>query len=100
MSSNYVLSKYYDRLITFTHNSRQYYEASSEEIVSIAMSSLNDVRLPSCVEGLLLLITCLPTVCAPSLYDSQLHKWVDIWTRFDYPYIFLHLSIPSFLPIP
>eukprot|EP01035_Chromulina_nebulosa_P030239 gene30239-40176_t len=79
VSSNSVSVKHLEKLISFTHSIRQYFSASAEQIISIAMKELEDVRIPTCVKGILLLTTCLPTACSSSLYDAHLQKWVTLW---------------------
>ena len=74
-----ISNKHFEKLISFTHNSRQYFSAYWEVILETAMKSLADVRLPTCVEGLLLLVTCLPTQLPPAVYNAYLPKWAVLW---------------------
>lgn len=88
VSSHSVSAKHLEKLISFTHSVRQYFSSSAEVIISIAMKELEDVRIPTCVKGVLLLITCLPTACPSSLYDAHLQKWVTLWGRYSKVSIF------------
>jgi hypothetical protein len=81
IASQSVLSKHLEALVTFTHDARHYFIDAADDILAEAMEILKDTRLPSCLEGVLLLTTCLPTECLPTLYDNVLRKWVAIWTR-------------------
>ena len=82
VSSHSVSAKHLDKLISFTHGVRQYFSASTELIISTAMKELENILIPTCVKGVLLLITCLPTACPPSLYDTYLQKWLTLWGRY------------------
>ena len=46
-------------------------------MLTLAMSKLKDTRQQTCIEGVLLLITCLPTNY--NGYDAILPQWVEIW---------------------
>ena len=46
-------------------------------MLTLAMSKLKDTRQQTCIEGVLLLIACLPTDY--NGYDAILPQWVEIW---------------------
>ena len=85
-ASDYILVDHIGKLVEFLHSSRMYfnvdYSNNSEygDIVDHAMKYLNDIRLPSCVVGVLLLITCLPTNYPSHLYNKLIPKWINTWT--------------------
>lgn len=48
-----------------------------EGLLEHAMATLSDTRMATCFEGVLLLVTCMPT--AYDQYDKILPKWYDCW---------------------
>jgi len=56
----------------------------SHDIVASAMSMFSDLRSSVCVEGALLLLTCLPTIFID--YDKYLPTWLTIWTSIEHNY--------------
>lgn len=68
ISSDAHLMDYFSKLLRFLHKSRAYIKCDESftngsfgEIVDTGMKQLADTRLASCVEGLLLMVDCLPT---------------------------------------
>lgn len=52
-------------------------EDSIEKLVRNAMGKLGDLRYPTCMEGVLMLINCLPTDYPH--YEQLLPRWVECW---------------------
>ena len=77
MSSEAYLADYLVRLVEFLHASRPYIRSDDAAIVAKAEEMLSDIRLPSCVEGVLLLVNCLPTNF--SGYDEMVPGWIKKW---------------------
>lgn len=50
---------------------------SIELLVNSAMLKLQDLRYPTCMEGVLMLINCLPTDYAH--YETLLPRWLECW---------------------
>jgi len=53
---------------------------SIEALVEEAMAKLADVRYPTCAEGVLMLLTCLPTTYTG--YKELLPRWIEHWVGF------------------
>ena len=67
-------------IVGLLHECRPYIsEGDVDGIVETAMEKLVDTSQPSCVEGLLLLLVCLPT--SYKGYDKMLPQWIQIWDR-------------------
>lgn len=81
LTSELNLSDYLGLLVGFLHSSRGYIKTdivgSPTCIVEMAMTQLQDTRLQTCIEGVLLLVNCLPTDFAH--YDRYLPLWIEIW---------------------
>ena len=78
LASEQLLSHLVDDLVKFLHCARKYTGADdAEAMVESAMAALSDARPAACLEGLILLVTCLPTDFAG--YDKWLPAWVDLW---------------------
>eukprot|EP01038_Epipyxis_sp_PR26KG_P007614 gene7614-10367_t len=78
--SDHILLEYFGKLAEFLHHCRMYIDSNAaDQIVSIAMKSLSDIRTPTCLEGILLLLNCLPTKY--SGYDQWLPIWIETWSK-------------------
>lgn len=65
-------------LVEFIHGARKYINNSeADKIIETSFELLKDLRQKKCVEGVLLLINCLPTNY--SGYDTMLPRWMEIW---------------------
>jgi hypothetical protein len=53
----------------------------ADNVIKLAMEKLGDLRQMGCTEGLLLLLTCLPS--SYSKYQEILPKWIEIWTSIE-----------------
>ncbi len=75
-----MISNVHASIVRLLHDCRPYIdEKEGDHIVEMAMEKLEDSSQPSCVEGLLLLVVCLPT--SYKGYDNMLPKWLQIWDR-------------------
>ena len=64
LASELPIVGYMTRVVEFIHGSRDYFTMSNEEadaLVQQAMDMLQDPRHVHCVDGLLMLLNCLPT---------------------------------------
>jgi hypothetical protein len=89
-----ILLDYVKGLISFLHEMRHYFDASvvvtaahpqddlTGTVIDCAMHKLSDLNSPLCIEGVLLLLSCLPTNF--SNYDAYIPKWIEIWTSIDH----------------
>lgn len=78
MPSVPIIGALLSKIVEFLHTARKFIgNEESEAIVKDAMEKLIDIKKISCVEGVLLLVTCLPT--SFHLYDEYLPKWISIW---------------------
>jgi len=87
-----VLLEYIKGLISFLHDMRHYFDpytstTSSDDslqgtLVECAMKKLENLQSLFCVEGVLLLSTCLPTDFND--YDTYLPQWITIWQSIDH----------------
>jgi hypothetical protein len=65
-------------IVQLLHKCRSYIpKGDVDHIVETAMTKLANTAQPSCVEGLILLLNCLPT--AYDSYDALLPRWLEIW---------------------
>ena len=75
-----MIANVHTSIVMLLHDCRHYIDEREEDgIVEIAMEKLSDTSQSSCVEGLLLLVVCLPTSYRG--YDKMLPKWLLIWDR-------------------
>ena len=66
------------KLTDLMHKARRYInDDEADKIVEMAMAALEDTRQIFCIEGLILLVNCLPT--AYKKYDEMLPIWVEKW---------------------
>jgi len=84
ISSETVLSAHVTHLISYLHIARRFITSANEidEILALAMQKLQDTRTPACLQGLLMLVTLLPTNF--SRYDEMLPQWVSVWNSIDH----------------
>ena len=71
---------YMSKLIEFLHGSRKYLTSSTEEcdiLIAESMEKLKDLRQVYCIEGLLMMVNCLPANY--SGYENILPKWISVW---------------------
>ena len=83
ISSGEALVEYLSKLCSFTYHCRSF--VSSEQshlIIQESMNKLADTRQSSCVEGLILLVNCLPSDYID--YDSILPKWLILWRSINF----------------
>lgn len=67
-------------IVNFLHAARHCIPAADiPGILAEAMAKLSDVRVVTCVEGLVMLVNCLPTNF--DRYDEYLPQWVQIWSQ-------------------
>eukprot|EP01033_Poteriospumella_lacustris_P008883 gene8883-6391_t len=86
VGSDSVMVQHINKLASFISKARPYYDITANgestdgkgEIYLRAEASLRDLRVPSCIEGPLLLMTCLPTKW--DHYDAVLTHWMDLWS--------------------
>jgi hypothetical protein len=92
-ASHNVLLDHLKVVSSFIFQTRRYFDpydsnpnymakGMSEPLVEYAMKKLSDLRVPTCVEGLLALVLCLPTDFQQ--YDEYLPKWFAIWSSLDH----------------
>lgn len=68
--------------IDFMHAARRFNSVEdANAIVAEAMSKFIDMRTSVCIEGVLLLLTCLPTDF--DNYDKYLPQWLSVWTSIE-----------------
>ena len=77
VSSEAYLADFLTRLVEFLHASRMYVRKDDAGILAAANELLVDTRNSSCIEGVLLLVNCLPT--SFSQYDELLPSWIKKW---------------------
>lgn len=78
-ASDKLVGTWLSKLVGFLHLGRQFLtDADADEVADMAMKALSDTRFMTCVEGVLLLVTCLPTKF--KRYDEMLPQWVAIWS--------------------
>lgn len=66
------------KLADFMHDARKFInDEEADVIVDLAMTKLEDTRQIHCIEGLILLVNCLPTKYKK--YDEMLPRWVEKW---------------------
>lgn len=84
IASEAVLSGHVTTIIDLLHSARRFInsQAVMDEMVAMAMALLQDTRTPACLQGLVLLVTCLPTHYAR--YDEMLPQWVAIWNSIEH----------------
>lgn len=83
MGSEALTGSLLNELVAFLHNARFYINSrQANEIVLIARELLRETRLITCVEGVIILVTCLPTNFED--YDNVLDEWIGIWATFDH----------------
>jgi len=81
--SEQILSELLTAMVDFLHGARQYIrtdgtgDESIEALVEEAMHKLRDVRFTGSVEGVVMLVTCLPTFY--DHYDTLVPRWVECW---------------------
>ena len=82
-SNSASLSALVAHIIKFTHKARGNIPKQDwESIVEMSMAKFSDLdHIDSC-EGVLLLLTCLPTTY--DRYDEMLPKWVEIWSSINH----------------
>jgi hypothetical protein len=69
-----------DALAEFLHCGRNLLNDDvAQRIARESLEFLDDLRNPSCYEGLLMLVLCLPTKF--SQYDEYLPRWIKIWSN-------------------
>ena len=71
---------YMSKLVAFLHSSRNYLLRSREEcdeMIAECMEKLRDVRQVFFVDGLLMMLNCLPTDYTG--YASVLPEWISVW---------------------
>ena len=84
-ASRQVTYQYMGILCEFLHDSRGYFTMSDDEadaLVQHAMDMLQDPRHLDCVDGLTLLLNCLPTK-----YHNYAHwvpQWVSLWSSMNH----------------
>lgn len=86
VGSDSVMVQHISKLASFISKARPYYDITANGdsadgkgvIYQQAEASLRDLRVPSCIEGPLLLMTCLPTKW--DHYDAVLSHWMDLWS--------------------
>jgi len=54
----------------------------ADEIVAEALAKMQDMRAARCIEGVIMLVTCLPTAYAK--YDELLAEAMRIWPQIDH----------------
>jgi hypothetical protein len=59
------------------HASRPYIKPDETAILAAANALLEDIRQPTCIEGVLILVNCLPTNFKG--YDDLLPGWIKKW---------------------
>lgn len=85
ISSDSVNSKFIRQLFDFLHKGRMYVSKSDDSITQIlneSMDALKDIRFSSCMEGLILLLHCLPSDI--TVYDDYLETWTKIWASIEH----------------
>ena len=81
MASEQPIITYMSRLVEFLHASRRFLirdVAEADALVQQCMDMLSDYRHAHCIDGLLLLVNCLPTDYPH--YAQWLPKWVEMWS--------------------
>jgi hypothetical protein len=83
LATENVLSGHVTLIIEFLHAARRYTTSPNvmDDIVNTAMQHLQDTRSPGCLQGLVLLLACLPTRYPH--YGAIFHQWVQIWDEID-----------------
>ena len=84
IASEMVLSSHVTCIIDLLHVARRFItsHAAIDDMVATATAHMTDTRTPACLQGLVLLVTCLPTKFAR--YDELLPQWVSIWNSIDH----------------
>ena len=83
IASEGVLGKLMQNQVSFLHTARRFItDNEADRIVARAMCQLQDLRNSSSVEGVFLLILCLPTTY--SGYNRFMNEWLMIWTKIEH----------------
>ena len=83
ISSGEVLVEHLSKLCSLTYSCRRFVsEKDAARIIEEAMQKLSDTRQSSCVEGLIMLVNCLPSYYCD--YDSILPKWLSLWRSINF----------------
>lgn len=83
IASEVVLGKLLQTQVAFLHSARRFLsDAEGRRVVERAMCQLQDPRHSSSVEGLFLLVICLPTGYAG--YVASIHEWLSVWSRVEH----------------
>ena len=78
IASESLMLSLVSKLTQIMHIVRKYVsDDEADKIVELAMAKLDDTRQIQCIEGLILLVNCLPT--AYKRYDQMLSIWVEKW---------------------
>lgn len=77
VASDALNGQLFEAMLGFLHHARRFVPAvEASRIAEQAMDLLQDTRTALCVEGLQLLVVCLPT--SFDAYDAYLPKWVHL----------------------
>lgn len=83
VASEIVLGKLLQSQVAFLHSARRFItDSEASRVADRAMHQLKDTRHASCVEGLFLLVICLPTDFAR--YDIYMDQWLAMWSRIEH----------------
>jgi hypothetical protein len=78
IASESLMLSLVSKLTHVSHIVRKYVtDDEADKIVELAMAKLDDTRHIHCIEGLILLVNCLPT--GYKRYDEMLSIWVEKW---------------------
>lgn len=83
VASEVVLGKLLQSQVAFMHIARRFIsDEEADHIVKRAMHQLRDTRCSSSVEGVFLLVICLPTGFTG--YDRYVEEWLAMWSRIEH----------------
>lgn len=81
-----LMVQHISKLASFLSTARPYYDCTDGgkfddprgNVFAKAEAFMQDLRMPNCIEGPLLLLSCLPTKW--DHYDAMLPRWFDLWS--------------------